>query len=206
MKKSIKTNQKKTLFKSLSLVFLIVFLVTVVVGLLVTGSSVALFTSISNSITLNFVAEEPSAPSLQAKLDHIIQNVQDNDVLLGANHLYRPTGGNPAHAWSIRIEDYLQENAPDGLNRYGYLNPVSGSGRVINQPEIPTEGVYWNPAVFITTAGRHTNPENDPDPRLWGTMIIFNTGVGENTVINYFVIDENGGAGTVQGFYFSDYQ
>lgn len=204
MKKPEKNHpQKNCLLKRLSLVFLIVFFLTVVLGLLISGSSVALFTSISDPITLSFVAEEAHVPSLQDNLDQLIEDIKELNILSGANHLYRPTDGNPAHAWSIKIEDYLKETAPTESNRYGYKNPVSNSEWVINQADIPPQENYWNPAVFITTTGPHTDPGSDPDPRLWGSMIIFNTGQGENMVIRYFIIDQNGIAGNLQGFNFS---
>ncbi len=189
-------SEKHPFLRVFSLAFLAVFILTVIFGLLISGSSVALFTSTSNTITMNFSAEEVSGPSLQENYNHLIAQVRESGSLKDSKHFYRATGQNPADAWSRNLEDYLKGNNPDG-NIFGFQNPVSGSMLIYNQPTLPTGGNI-NPAVYITEYGNHINFSNGTPESLWGTIIVYSTGNNpQTTQINYMFVDELGNANEI---------
>ena len=187
-----KPASKKHLFlRVFSLGFLAVFVLTVIFGLLISGPSLALFTATSNTITMNFSAEEAPGPSLQENYNHLIAQVRESGSLKDSKHFYRATGQNPADAWSRNLEDYLKGNNPDG-NIFGFQNPVSGSMLIYNQPTLPAGG-NTNPAVYITEYGTHINFSSGAPESLWGTIIVYSAGNNPNdTQINYMFVDELG--------------
>jgi hypothetical protein len=204
------TNTKKNkrhLLWTFSLIFLVSFLLTILVGLLFSGDSVALFSSFSDTITFSFSAKEAHISSLQENLDLMIKDIRDAQILKGANHQYQPIGSPPTNAWSRIIENYLKESGPD-TNRFGFSNPLSSSGKVINLNTLELNRTDWNPIVFIAD-GADFNFDSIPNPplteehakyaRLWGSMIIYKS-FGRHEPIFYFVIGEDGVKGELNSF------
>jgi hypothetical protein len=200
---------KRHLLWIFSLFFLVCFLLTILVVLLISGDSVALFSSFSDTITLSFSAEETQNSSLQENLGLMIEDIRAAQILKGANHQYQPQGSPPPNAWSRIIENYLKEGGAD-TNRFGFTNPLSNSGKVINYNTLELNQTDWNPAVFIAD-GVDFNFDSIPNPplteehanyaRLWGSMIIYKS-FGRHEPIFYFLIGEDGVKGELNSFQF----
>jgi len=87
---------KRHLLWIFSLFFLVCFLLTILVVLLISGDSVALFSSFSDTITLSFSAEETQNSSLQENLGLMIEDIRAAQMpTINTNHkeVHPPTHG-----------------------------------------------------------------------------------------------------------------
>ncbi len=186
--------------RAFSLGFLAVFVLTIVFGLLISGSSVALFSASSNTITMQFEAGAGHSPSLQELLNMLINEVKSEGILVDANSNY----GKNHKSWDIMLENFLTQRSPTNPTDE-FKNPYSNKTLIVNQDTWPIEGSE-NPAVFLTDNGNHINFSSGAPQSLWGTIIVYSLGSGNSYEINHLFVDESGNVSSVERIFLRDYK
>jgi len=201
---------KEQVFQIVILVFLITIMITVVIGFLISNTSVALFSNTSETVTFSFSSGALAEPTQEENLEQLIQHIKNVNLFQGSNHQYSASGVDPHNAWSRRIEDYLIGETTNE-NIFNFKNLRSGSKAVVNLNTLALDDSLWNPAIFIAD-GADFNYDSIPTPplseeefdytRLWGTMMIYKS-FGRDERIYYFYIDENGFKGELNSIRFN---
>lgn len=187
--------------KKISAGILIVFIMAVVFSLLISEKTNALFTDSASNLGNVFQAGS-FEPSLQEKLDIIIADVLQNNVLDGAHQNF-----NHKDSWGVKLWEYISGGSP-GSNIYDYQNPISANtppyyGKmVVRLSKFNLEEEYYNPVLLITNLDSF-DYDNVQDLSYFnlvkGSMIIYKPN-GNSKPVSYYVINENGQLGPLKTF------
>lgn len=184
--------------KKISLAFLILFVLTTALSLLVDGTTNALYNNSISNLSNSFSVGNFDL-TLQEKLGKIVSDINQNNVLNGANKNFANKD-----SWSYKISDYLT-GGPTNSNIYDYQNPVSANtspyyGKMVVRLSVLTlNEEEKNPFVLITNRPAFAYDkvqELSNFDSFKGSIIIYKPN-GNTKTISCYVIKKNGELGSL---------